>query len=93
MDPMAKAAAYQHDALDSMLDALDLQDARDDAHRGARWFALEQSAHGLVTAYRRLLRRVAELERAAAPDEEEMEALARVDEERETIIERDVDDI
>ena len=91
MDPLAKAAAYQHEALDSMLDALDLQDARDDAHRGARWFALEQSAHGLVTAYRR--RRVAELERAVAPDEEEMEALARADEERETIVERDVDDI
>ena len=76
-----------------MLDALDLQDARDDAHRGARRFALEQSAHRLVAAYRRLLRRVAELERAVAPDDEEMDALARAAEDRETTVERGGEDI
>ena len=77
MDPFEQAAAHHRRALDFMLDALNLQDARDEAHSGARLFAFELDAHGLVRAYSRLLRRVAELERALAPDDAELDALAR----------------
>ena len=77
MDTFDQAAAQQRRALDFMLDALDLQDARDEAHRGASLFAIASHAHGLIHAYQRLLRRVGELERALAPDDAELEALAR----------------
>ena len=93
MDPFEKAAAYQRDALDSLLDALDLDHAGDEIERTVRVYALAQGAHELIRANQRLRRRVAELERAVAPDDEEMEALARAAEERETIAEHDVEDI
>jgi hypothetical protein len=77
MDSFDHAAAQQRRALDFMLDALDLHHARDEAHRGASLLAFEPGAHGLMRAYERLLRRVADLERALVPDNAELEALAR----------------
>lgn len=82
MDPSDQAAAHHRRALDFMLDALDLQDARDEAHRGARLFASAPYAQELIRAYSLLLRRVAELERALAPDEAELDALARAADKR-----------
>jgi hypothetical protein len=71
MDTFDKVTAHHHRALDFMLDALDLDHVRDEAHRGVCVFALERRAHELIRDNQRLRRRVAALERALLPDEEE----------------------
>ena len=87
-------ATHERQALDFMLDALGLEHAKDEAHRAARLFELEQQVPALLSENGRLRRRVAELERELNPDEAELEALQRaidnrVDDERE----RRLDDI
>jgi hypothetical protein len=92
MDPFAKADAYQRDALDFMLHELDLDHPDDERQHAVRMHVLGPGAHELIRSYQRLLRRVAELERAVAPDEEEMKALAHAAEKREAIVERGLED-
>ena len=70
-------ATHQRQALDFMLDALGLEHARDEAHRAARLFELEQQVPALASGNRRLRRRVAELEHELNPDEAELDALQR----------------
>jgi len=78
MDPLSNGIAnHQRQALDFMLDALGLQRARDEAHRAARLFELEQQVPALLGENRRLRLRVAELERKLNPDEPELDALER----------------
>ena len=78
MDPRSNnIATHQRQALDFMLDALGLQHVRDEAHRAARLFELEQHLPALLSENRRLRRRVAELERELNPDEAELDALQR----------------
>ena len=78
MDPRINGIAnHQRQALDFMLDALDLQHVRDEAHRAARLMELAQQVPALVSENRRLRRRVAELERELNPDEAELDALQR----------------
>ena len=87
MDPSDHAEAYQHRALDFMLGALDLDDARETAHRAAAVFAFAQRSHELIRDYARMLRRVDALERA-------LEQCAREAEERDARdSERHPDDI
>ena len=70
-------AHHQRQALDFMLDALGLEHARDEAHRAARLFELEQQVPALLSENRRLRLRVAQLERELNPDEAELDALQR----------------
>ncbi len=77
MDTRSNNIAHQRQALDFMLGALGLQHVRDEAHRAARLFDLEQQLPALLSENRRLGRRVAELERELNPDEAELDALQR----------------
>ena len=95
MDGRSNAIAiHQRQALDFMLDALGLEHARDEAHRAARLFELEQQVPALLSENRRLRLRVAQLERELNPDEAELDAFQRaidnrIDDERQ----RRLDDI
>jgi hypothetical protein len=94
MDSRDHAAAQQRRALDFMLNVLSLHDAREEAHRGARLYAFMSVAHGLINDYQQLLRHISELEHALAPDDSELEALARESEARAArVTERGADDI
>jgi regulator of replication initiation timing len=78
MDPHSNGIAnHQRQALDFMLDALGLEHAKDEAHRAARLFELEQQVPALLSENVRLRLRVAQLERELNPDEAELDALQR----------------
>ena len=78
MDPRSNGIANrQRQALDFMLDALGLQHAKDEAHRAARLFELEQQVPALLSENQRLRLRVAQLERELNPDNAELDALQR----------------
>jgi hypothetical protein len=94
MDQLHKVATYHHRALQFMLDTLGLHDIHDVAHCAARIVALEHDALELIRANEHLRQRLAALELALAPDDAELEALAREGEPRAARVrERGADDI
>jgi hypothetical protein len=95
MEPFDRQiTAQQRRALDFMLEALGLENDRDETHRGSRLLRPGQPAPSLLREHRRLRLRVAELEHELDAVEAELEALdravdARIDAQRE----RRADDI
>ena len=85
MDPFDQVAAHQRRALDFMLDALNLTPVPEDTERLARLFAAERAGDGLISENEQLRQRVTDLERALAPDDAELENLAREADRREGV--------